>query len=176
MKDKDPSDDEKLKNLTVFVEQSVRLFQIEANRRNEIESKAVNIVGFIGIMMSIMIFGFQEIKSLPSTQLQIVASVFAFGMILATIACFILALRIVQPTNFRTDPNPEAFRTGYYDKKHAHTLDVLAANISDSWGKNREVNDKKARNIEHLVKLVLLDVVFLGLFLFTILFSNLSGC
>ena len=160
--------------LNMFLEQGTRLFNIEMDRWNNLDSKTINLVGFIGIIVSLVSFGFQSIGSIQSPQLQTIAIIFALCIIISTVACFVIALLILIPTRSRMDPNPKVFRKKYYDEKYSYedTVDILTANIVEAWGDISSVNNQKAEKAVLLTKIVFLTVIFVSLFMITTLYST----
>lgn len=164
---------ENAKNLQLFLDQATRLFEIEATARGELESKAVTLVGFSGLMASLMVFGFENIKTIESLPLQILAVIFALLSMGLTGAAAIIGILTIAPADFHADPNPIIFRKEYRNKEHQLTVDTLTANIADSWDKNRIINLQKAKNVELIGKLIALNIICLILFVITITYSYL---
>lgn len=125
-KKKEQDDSEKEKNLQLFLDQSMRLFEIETKRWNELDSKSIQLVGFIGIFTSIIIFGVESIKNIQPVQLQILATIFALMIVSITFFSFIIVVLTLMPNKFRADPNPITFRKEYYNQNYKYTIDVLA--------------------------------------------------
>lgn len=126
-------------------EQSLRIIIDEARDKlndqldsvKNLDSKATVIVSFSGVILTILLTS----STLNNgSRFAVLIGVFVFLAALLSIA--VLLVR-----SFKRDPNPRNFYTGYANKSHIETLEVLAGSFITSY----EENNRKVLFKKHLV-------------------------
>jgi len=107
-----------------------------SNSSDRIDTKASTLIGFEGVIISILFSTYSLVKPAVDT--------FIVGIIFLFISLFLAILTIKPSYKFRIDPRPRGLYESYFEKNAEDTLEAITVNIIDSFEKNEKINDKKA--------------------------------
>jgi len=169
---------ESLKVRETIYEEVVRRFEFESDRIKDLDSKASNIVGFVGIITGLASsLGGILLKPYVVTS-PIVAYMreIAIGLYFSMLLCFLLSLgfglRAYQIKKYTVVPNPY-YLIGAYE--NAKTKMEIIRNLYDNYAvaieDNIIQNDKKVANIKKAMYALFLGIVLLPVFIGFIVFG-----
>jgi hypothetical protein len=119
---------------------------------DRIDDKASTLIGFEGVIISILFSTYSLVKPSVTT--------FITGVIFLFISLF-LAILSIKPYEFRMDPKPRGLYEDYMGKKAEDTLEVITVNIIDSFEENEKINHKKAKLLNFGFYSLLFSLIFI---------------
>ena len=124
------------------------------NSNDKIDVKASALIGFEGVIISILFSNYSLVK--PTVGIFIVGVIFLF------ISLF-LAILSIKTYEFRIDPKPRGLYEGYIEKKTEETLVAITVNIIYSFEENEKINYKKAKLLNFGFYFLLFSLIFIVL-------------
>jgi len=124
------------------------------NSNDKIDVKASALIGFEGVIISILFSTYSLVK--PTV------GIFILGVIFLFISLF-LAILSIRPCEFRIDPKPRGLYEGYIEKKTEETLDAITVSIIYSFEENEKINYKKAKLLNYGFYFLLFSLIFIVL-------------
>lgn len=145
-------------SLEIVYDAVVRRFELEIDRKKELDNKANNLVGFIGIIMS-LITGFSAvyikvptIKEWNLDAFRLLSPIISLGIVFVFIlASFLFVLRVIQIKQFTYVPHAFNLVGAYSDSEKEVVLRDLCDDYAIAIGDNHTVNDKKANDIKNAI-------------------------
>ena len=124
-----------------------------SNSSDRIDTKASTLIGFEGVIISILFSTYSLAKPAVDT--------FIVGIIFLFISLFLAILTIKPSYRFRIDPKPRGLYEGYIEKKAEDTLEAIIVNIIDSFEKNEKINVKKAKLLNFGFYFLIFSLIFI---------------
>lgn len=119
---------------------------------DRIDAKASTLIGFEGVIISILFFTYSLVKPAVTT--------FITGTIFLFISLF-LAILSIKSYEFRMDPKPRGLYEGYIEKRAEDTLDAITVSIIDSFEKNEKIICTKAKLLNYGFFLLLFSLIII---------------
>ena len=142
----------------------INRYQFEVERIKHLDDKASNIIGFVGILASLISgFGIFQLR-LPTNFAEIVEFVifaFSLGFLILSL---IFGLRAYGTKKFTIIPNAYFLIGKYEDKEKERIIRDLCDNYAVSIEDNMNLNDKKVANIKIAMYSLFLAVVVFSIF------------
>ena len=150
-----------IKNLETLYEITKEKLFNQMENADALDTKASNVMGFIGIIVG-AIFGFTFfLTSLPWIGL--------FSLKLSTlflISSFVFGLLTLRCRIYQLDPKPKSLVENYTLETYEHTIEQITHNFVDSYEKNENKLKLKARYINISLYLLLISIVILSIGIF----------
>jgi hypothetical protein len=124
-----------------------------SNSSDRIDTKASTLIGFEGVVISILFSTYSLVKPAVDT--------FIIGIIFLFISLFLAILSIKPSYRFRIDPKPRGLYEGYIEKKAEDTLEAITVSIIDSFEVNEKINYKKAKLLNLGFSFLLFSLIFI---------------
>ena len=157
------NEEKKEKNKLIF-ESVVRRYEQELERTDDLDSKASNIIGFIGVLAGIVSgFGAFTLKFPTNTAEIIVLSLFIASLVFL-FSSFIIGLKAYFPKRFTVIPDPYFLIGKYENTKQEQIIRNLSDNYAVAVEDNMMANDGKCTNIKHSVWFLFISIVLFALF------------
>jgi len=122
------------------------------NSSDRIDAKASTLIGFEGVIISILFSTYSLVKPAVNT--------FIIGIIFLFISLF-LAILSIKSYEFRIDPRPRGLYEGYIEKKAEDILEAITVNIIYSFEENEKINYKKAKLLNFGFYFLLFSLIFI---------------
>jgi len=148
---------------TIYTE-VIRRYQFEIDRIKHLDDKASNIIGFVGILTSLISgFGILQLK-FPTNRVEIVEfSMFVLSLVFLFLS-LIFGLNAYATRKFTITPDAIFLVGKYEDKEKKHIIRDLCDNYAVSIEDNRKLNDRKVANIKRAMQSLILALVGFSLF------------
>jgi len=145
-------------SLEIVYRTVVKRFELEIDRKKELDNKANNLVGFIGIIMSLITgFSVAYIK-VPTIEewnlgaLRLLSPIISLGLVFIFIlASFLFVLKVIQIKEFTYVPNAFTLVGAYSNSEKQVVLRDLCDDYAIAIGDNHTINDKKANDIKNAI-------------------------
>jgi len=122
------------------------------NSSDRIDTKASTLIGFEGVIISILFSTYSLVKPAADT--------FIIGIIFLFISLF-LAILSIKSYEFRIDPNPRGLYEGYIEKNAEDTLEAITVSIIYSFEKDEKINYTKAKLLNFGFYFLLFSLIFI---------------
>jgi len=122
------------------------------NSTDRIDTKASTLIGFEGVIISILFSTYSLVKPAVDT--------FIIGIIFLFISLF-LAILSIKSYEFRIDPKPRGLYEGYIEKKAEDTLEAITVSIIYSFEEDEKINYRKAKLLNFGFYFLLLSLIFI---------------
>jgi hypothetical protein len=122
------------------------------NSSDRIDAKASTLIGFEGVIISILFSTYSLVKPAVTT--------FITGTIFLFISLFVAILSI-KSYEFRMDPNPRGLYEGYIEKKAEDTLEAITVNIIHSFEINEKIICTKAKLLNYGFYFLLFSLIII---------------
>jgi hypothetical protein len=155
----------------IIYDEVVKRYERELERTANLDNKANNIIGFVGILAGIISgFGAFTLK-VPETYAETVVTIFFVLSLLFIFVSIIAGLKSYFPKKFTIVPDPY-FLIGKYEKAdQEQTVRDLSDNYAVAVDDNMAINDGKSTNIKRAVWSLFVAIVFFSLFTLGLAFS-----
>jgi len=145
-------------SLDIIYNAVIRRFDLEIDRKKELDNKANNLVGFIGIIAS-LITGFggtylkiPRIEEWNLDSLRLLSPIISFALVLMfMLLSFVFVFQAIQIKRFTYVPHAFNLIGAYSDTERLTITQHLCDEYAVAIGDNGEVNDRKASNIKKAI-------------------------
>jgi len=139
----------------IIYEAVVRRFELETERTNDLDSKAANLTGLVGIILGVVTGFGSAYLTIPSDMkpdwhsLTLLSPVISFALVLLLLfITFVLALVGLQIRAFTYVPHSFNLIRDYENSEPQEVLPALYDEYAVAIKENRDVNDDKAKKIQ----------------------------
>ncbi len=148
-------------------------FRLEWQRTNDLDGKASNIVGFVGIIITLQAgLGIFLLKEIPKTfEFYFIFSVLFLSSIIFLICSILCGLKACYIKKWGVVPDPEHLIEKYAkeDRNRIDILRIVSQEISDTVKKNETANEDKATFIRYGFMFLVLGIAMVIMFMCGIL-------
>lgn len=165
-------EDEEVKRDQLIYDIFIRRSQSEYERTRHLESKATTIVGFVGIIFSLVsptgINLLDKVKDSDSLLLSILLYVFGLFFLVSTLYCALICLYIKK---WNAIPNAEYFMDNYVinNKNRSNILAKLSMELCHSIKESEKNNESKAQYLKFSILLFATGILASTLFIISII-------
>jgi len=122
------------------------------NSSDRIDAKASTLIGFEGVIISILFSTYSLVKPAVAT--------FITGTIFLFISLF-LAILAIKSYEFRMDPKPRGLYEGYIKKRAEDTLEAITVTVIHSFEENEKIICTKAKLLNYGFYFLLFSLIII---------------
>lgn len=151
----------KPETLEIIHEEIIRRFQYENERTKHLDDKAINIMGFVGIIDGLVSsLGVLTLQALAN----LIATVLLFLAIAALIFSFLFSLQGYRIKGFTVVPDPYFLIGAYEGRDKDQVIRDLNDNYAVAIEENMGLNNRKATWIKRAMYTLLVSVFLIAIF------------
>jgi hypothetical protein len=160
------------KTLETIYSEVVKRYDRELERTANLDGKANNIIGFVGILTGIISgFGAFTLKA-PTNYAEYATVAFFIMSLLFLFSSFLIGLKSYFPKKFTIVPDPFFLIGKYEHTNEEQTIRDLSDNYAVAIDENMTINNCKSTNVKRAVWCLFVSIVLFSLFALGLAFSK----